>query len=174
MNTKEKASKEIFEFLESDKKCLLLTGTHMFKKHELLISILNTTSDKKILFRANAMNNLGTILKIGQNIKSGIPYGVHNNTWYFDSLEVTTWRRSPFDLDYAIIYPVGSMLRKDSYKKVLEDLNQKGVDKVFLVSCQETQDYSVLDRYVDYKVEYDAEEDDPDYHNRVLEDKKRY
>lgn len=174
MNTKDKAAKEIFEFLESNKECLLLTGTHMFKKHELLVSILNTVPNKKILFRTNALKNLGTFLKADTQFKSGVPYSTINDIdYYFDSIDIKTWNRSPYNIDIAIVYPVSAILSKGLYIKVLKDLQERGAKKVFFVSCQETYNFSILDNYVDQKVIYDVEEEDVEYHNRVIEGKNR-
>ena len=38
MNNLQDASKDILNFLKSDKKCMLITGTHQYKKHILVMS----------------------------------------------------------------------------------------------------------------------------------------
>lgn len=177
MNTKSKAITEIKNFLDSDDLCLLLTGTHMFEKHPLLLRVLvSELNNKTILFRVNSMNNLDTILQ-DSKLKTGVPYSLGSNQLYIDSLNVRTWNKSPYKVDYSIVYPIGSIMKENKYdKRVLDDLKNRTTEKIFLVSCYENNDFSLLDDIVDFKVAYDSEEDDVDYHNRVIDNinKKNY
>ena len=45
----------------------------------------------------------------------------------------------------------------------------KHIEKIFLVSwTDKSDDYSLFDKYVDRQSIYDAEEEDAEYHKRVL------
>ena len=59
MNGKEQAKEKIIEFLKSNEKVMILTGTHQYNKHKLVMAILNNCyKNAKILFRVNGLSNL--------------------------------------------------------------------------------------------------------------------
>jgi hypothetical protein len=41
MNTRDEAIEGIINFLQSDKKALLMTGTHQYEKHKLILRVLS-------------------------------------------------------------------------------------------------------------------------------------
>lgn len=52
MNTRGKATQQIIDFINSDEKCSLLTGTFQNEKHPLVLNVLNELyKGSKILFR---------------------------------------------------------------------------------------------------------------------------
>ena len=56
MGNREQSVVQIEEFLESNEKCMLLTGTHQYEKHKLIMRILNKKLERHlILFRTNSM-----------------------------------------------------------------------------------------------------------------------
>lgn len=70
-----------------------------------------------------------------------------------------------------IFYPIDSVARGDVNIKCIDNLfADKEIGKVFLVSWTDMNyDYSIFDKYVNRKCVYDAEEEDAEYHKRVLE-----
>ena len=64
MNTKEKATQGISDFLRSDSKVLLLTGTHQNEKHSLALSLILSEypSPASILFRVNHSMHIRSFL----------------------------------------------------------------------------------------------------------------
>jgi len=171
MNTRKKAKEQIIDFINSDRRCLLLTGTHMYEKHKLVLSILgNEVEHKNILFRANTLKNLDTFLNASNNFKTGTPYEFGSNDIYFDSIDSKTWKNSPNKLDYTIIYPIDSMInQKGVNTKSITNIFDKGCKKVFLIGWSEKFDSSLFDEYVDQKVVFDVEEEDIKYHKRVID-----
>lgn len=77
MGNREKAVAQIEEFLESKEKCMLLTGTHQYEKHKLIMRILNKKLERHlILFRTNSMQNIENEeflgwAKVKRNLKAG-------------------------------------------------------------------------------------------------------
>ncbi|WP_407313668.1 hypothetical protein [Desulfosporosinus sp. SB140] len=83
MGNREQAVAQIEEFLRSNEKCMLLTGTHQYEKHKLIIRILNKKLEGHlILFRTNSMQNIENEeflgwakvkrnLKVGERVKIG-------------------------------------------------------------------------------------------------------
>ncbi|HCQ91680.1 MAG TPA: hypothetical protein DIU45_20720 [Clostridium sp.] len=175
MNGKEQAIEQITEFLKSDEKAIILTGTHQYKKHKLIMALLNKYyKNAKILFRVNGMDNITNeefagFVGIKKTPKSGEWIKVSNNYYAFDSLNRTTWRRSGNKFDFAILYPIDSAIR-GNINDVLEDLTKyKDIRKLFLVSWTDNKsyDYATISKYYDRHVIYDAEEEEPAYHKRV-------
>lgn len=176
MNGKEQAKEKIIEFLKSDQKAIVLTGTHQYNKHKLVMAILNKYyKNAKILFRVNGMSNLTNEDFVGfagvkKTPKSGEPIIIGNNYYTFDSISRSTWSRSKNEYDFVILYPVDSAI-KSNILDILDDLTvHKKIGKVFLVSWTDKKDYnySELSRYYDQHIIYDAEEEDIAYHKRVL------
>ena len=59
MSNKETAIRQFEEFLKSDDKGVLITGTHQYDKHKLAMKVINKHySGANILFRINAMSNI--------------------------------------------------------------------------------------------------------------------
>lgn len=169
MNTLEKAVHEIENFLTSNEKCMLLKGTNQYKKHPLVISLINQSSENiKLLFRVNALQNLDTFLQINQKLKTGTPYKYDKNILYIDSINSQSWTKTPNDFDYAVIYPIDSIIKSNQRDSIMLDVFRRA-KKVILVSWTDSYDYSSIANVIDRIVTYDAEAEDPDYHARVLE-----
>lgn len=186
-NNKENFVKELIDFVNSDsEKVILIKGTHQFKKHSLVMQLLTQYEDfKKGLFRSNSLQNIGLFLNqagnkglLGKKFAAGTAYNLSGTTFYFDSLFTrATWGKSPNDLDFALIYPMDSFCesKKEIKDEFLENiLEWKRIKKIFIVTWTDIRhDYTWLNDYVDRTVVYDAEEEDPDYHQRVLDSSKR-
>lgn len=185
-NNLKNAYEKIISFIESDtEKTILITGTHQYKKHSLVLDILENHYDLKHgLLRSNSLDNIALFLEqAGYNVKlnkkfnSGDSYKIGTLSIQFDSIfSVRTWNNTNRDLDFAIIYPMDSFCEKDSKAKdrlIKDILEERNIRKVFIVSWTDTRhEYDWLNGVVDRKVIYDAEEDDIDYHNRVLNQNK--
>ncbi|MBU3177657.1 hypothetical protein KPL47_15085 [Clostridium estertheticum] len=181
MNTKCEAEKRIHEFLNSENGTMVLSGTHMFKKHKLILNILAKKCENlKILFRVNSLQNTDNRDFLGFKANTGKAYKLGKNELYIDSMNAKSWGKTPNDFDIIIFYPAGSLYKRKSaeVKNNLEDIFKiKNANKIIFVTCQEGKysDISYLKEYDDiFHVEYDSEEDDIEYHKRVLEDKFIY
>ncbi len=176
MNTREKAKEELISFIKGDSRCILLTGTHQYEKHPLVMQALHETyKNAKILFRINSLSNitdrpfLGKCLK--KQPKAGEPVRIGHNTYFFDSFTNRgTWGKSG-NVDFAIVYPIDAVARGDIKLECIETLIANiNIKKIFLISWTDgDKDYGIFDKYIDNRVVYDAEEEDLAYHKRVLE-----
>lgn len=174
MNGKELAIKEIENFLRSNEKGLLITGTHQYEKHRLVMKIINKCyKNAHILFRINSMDNITDDAFIGLHKKprAGEKIKIGNNYYEFDSFNTkSTWSRTCNDLDFAILYPIDALCRSMK-KEAIEDLyNDKKIGKILLCSWTDNlnYDFSKFSEFYSKRVIYDAEEEDFDYHQRVL------
>ncbi len=174
MNGKEQAIEEIEEFLKSDDKGLLITGTHQYQKHVLVMKILNKYyKNAHILFRINSMDNLtdDAFIGLSKKPKAGEKIKIGNNYYEFDSFNTrSTWSRTSNNFDFAILYPIDALCRsmkKDAIKDLYTD---KNIDKIFLCSWTDNlnYDFSKFSEFYSKHVIYDAEEEEPDYHQRVV------
>lgn len=188
MNTKEQATKQIEEFLSSDEQCMLLTGTH-YDKHKLVVRILNKClKNKLILFRTNSMSNAVNDDFLGwagvkKKIKAGERIKVGNNTYECDSINTSsTMSNTNRKFACAIVYPIDLLCRTLNLEPIDQLYKYKEVGKIFLVTDTDGiptglsgwngYDFSLFSKYVSRHVIYDAEEEDPEYHKRVLENRQ--
>lgn len=178
MNTREKAMVAIQGFLESDDKCLRIVGTHQYEKYKLALSAINAfASNKKILFRGNSMQNASDFLGAKRSLKTGERYNLGENYLYVDSINSRTWGNTPHTLDYAVIYPFDSVTKDSGRDEIIRDLmDYKSIGKLFFVSWTDNVDFSWSDKFINREVVFDVEEEDPEYHQRMLDhmNGKRY
>lgn len=176
MNTKNLAIKSIDEFLNSDIQCMLLTGTHQYNKHKLVMAVLNQRyRNRMILFRTNSMQNVSNrdflgFAGVDKTPKAGQTILIENNYYQIDSFNNSgTMYKTTNDIDFAIVYPIDALLRKRNYETIRDLLQYKKLKKIFLVSWIDNQPYDKDFKNLYSKhVIYDAEEEDLHYHNRVL------
>jgi len=178
LGNREQAVAQIEEFLESNEKCMLLTGTHQYEKHKLIMRILNKKLEGHlILFRTNAMQNIENEeflgwAKVKRNLKAGERVKIGKNFYECDSLNTaSTWHKTNHKFSCAILYPFDSLCRSEKLNAIDDLFRDKEISKIFLVSWtdQKDYDYSIFTRYISRHVVYDAEEEDPAYHKRVLD-----
>ncbi|WP_062353383.1 hypothetical protein [Bacillus kwashiorkori] len=178
MNTREKARGEIIEFIKSEgEKCTLLTGTFQNEKHPLVLRTINELLEGcSILFRANSMQNLGSFFNNhSTNFKTGVAYKLGKSRMYIDTINPMTWKKSPHNLDIAVVYPFDSVTKNNSKKRIMDDLfTYRDIQKIFLVSWTDTHDFSWAEEYIDRKIVFDAEEEDPEYHERMIDYLSKY
>ncbi|WP_431785806.1 hypothetical protein [Paenibacillus lactis] len=177
MNTRSEALTKLQEFLYSDEKGLLITGTHQYEKHQLVLKAISIFIDNpsSILFRANSMKNLGSIFeKPSVTFKTGHGYALDSHKVFFDSFTKTSWNNTRKSYDFAVLYPVDALMRNDKlYNDLLTDLyDRRNINKIFLVSWTDWQEYDykklLSQGFVSRQVVFDALEENPEYHNRVL------
>ena len=179
MNNKENLIKSSLNFLNSDEKVVLITGTNQYEKHKTIIKLLNEhCPNSKILFRTNSMTNiynesfLGWTRYLKKKIKSGETLKISKNYYQVDSFNTEqTWNQTDNKFDYAIVYPLDACIRDKTLEKVLNNLlNEKKIEKIFLISCTDSikYDYEKFSNYYFERIIYDALEEDPEYHKRVL------
>lgn len=176
-NNKENLLHNIEEFLCSEEKCMFITGTNQYKKHIMVMAALDhLEANSHILFRSSTMQNLLEREFLGRFIskqpKIGQAFRIENSIYEADTFtNSSSWRKSSREFDYAILYPIDSIARGDTKIKCIDNLFvDKKIGKVFLVSWTDVNyDYSIFEKYVDRKCVYDAEEEDIEYHRRVLE-----
>lgn len=179
MNGKDKAINDIVEFLKSDRRCILITGTHQYKKHVLVMALLDKYyKNAKILFRASGVNHAFSTKDIlGQfNLKtkkSGELFELYNNYYAVDSYKRRdTWYKSNDNYDFAIVFSIDAILQNSVDIECIQELfERESIKKIFLISWTDHFDdnYSKLDKYLDAKTFYDVEEENIEYHNRVKE-----
>ena len=179
MNNREILSKEIIKFIKSDdEKIMLITGTHQYEKHMEVLRTLNQNvqAGVKVLFRINGKDNIDSIFQSSlKSAKLNTRIKVGNLRMYIDTINKKSWRNERYNV--SILYPVDSICRKkdEQRKEVLNDLIRNTVNKVFIVSWTDSYDYSWLDEFgIDRTVVFDAEEEDPAYHGRVIENINRF
>lgn len=178
MNNKENAIRQIEAFLQSDEKCMLLTGTNQYEKHKLVMRVLNNQLENHLLlFRTNAMQNISNNEHLGwagvkRNPKAGERIRIRKNTYECDSLNSSnTWYKTNRKFSCALVYPIDPLCRDDKMDAIDDLFDHKDISKIFLITWTDRREYgySLFDKYVDRRVAYDAEEEDPAYHKRVLD-----
>ena len=176
MNNRQQATEKIIDFIKSENKILLLTGTYQYEKHKLVLQQIarSVLSPSSILFRANGMDNVSSFLgKSTTRFQTGTPYKLGNHKLFIDTINVGSWKRTYDEYDFAILYPIDSVLKMKNKEAILDDLCiHRHIGKIFIVSWtdHESDDYSWLDKYqLNDRVIFDAEEENPKYHARVLE-----
>lgn len=107
-----------------------------------------------------------------KGIKSGQNVEISKNIYQIDSFNTKqTWNRTDDEFDYAIVYPIDACIRDKSLEKVLKNLlDEKDIKKIFLISWTDSikYDYEKFSNYYCERIIYDALEENPKYHNRVL------
>lgn len=177
MNTFDEAVRRISSYLESDDKFLLISGTHQYEKHILALRLVFNSykSPTTVLFRSNSMqslkgrNFLGRLFNSRINFKTGTPYRIRGGyTLFVDSINRRTWNSSPQDIDVGIIYPIDS-LNFNNGDDCVQDLIDRNAKKIILITWTDNKDFSWVNQYNPCHVVYDAEEENPEYHQRVKE-----
>jgi hypothetical protein len=174
MNTRENAINEIVDFLKSDEKGLLITGTHQFEKHKLVMALLEKYyRNAKILFRINALDNIinDDFTPLKRKPKAGDFVRLENNYYCFDSsFNKGTWHNTIGDFDFALMYPIDALVDSNRVEPIAELTQFRNIPKVFYCTWTDRQshDLSILTPYCSKHVIYDSEEEDPEYHKRVL------
>lgn len=174
-NNKANIIKEISDFLDSNEKGMLITGTHQYKKHIAAMHVINEKyMNYHILFRTNGMGMVQTHLKsiVKKTPRAGDLMRIKNNIYEFDAFTSSrTWFKSSDEISVIIVYPIDPIARGDVKLGCIDELYEfKQFDKIIFISWTDNpkNDYSIFDEYVDRKSVYDAEEEDLEYHKRVL------
>lgn len=172
MNNKESALKSIIDFLGSEEKYLILNGTNQYEKHPLVLAavVYAAPANSTILFRVNHKTHikdfLSSVINLSKNPQPGKPIKVDGKYLYVDTINPSSWGKTPRKIDYAIIYPIDSLNSKTGDDN-LTDVKNRNPQKIFLVTWTDNKDMSWTNSYNPTIVTYDAVEEDPDYHHRV-------
>ena len=175
MNNKNQALITISEFLQSEERGLLITGTNQYKKHLLIMAALDMYyKNAKILFRINALQNTTDRNFVGlqKQPKAGETVQIGNNSYQFDAIfNRGTWHKSGIDFDFAIVYPLDALSSERNIEPIADIVNNKRPGKLFLCSWTDNgeYDYGIFSDFFSAHVVYDAEEEDAAYHQRVLD-----
>lgn len=178
MSNKATAISQFEEFLKSDDKGILITGTHQYEKHKLAMKVINKHyNGAKILFRINALKNIDDDDFLGwagvkKQPKAGEQVRIGKNYYQFDSFNNSgTWYKTDHNFDLAIVYPIDSLCREKDIKPIRDLYERKHIKKIILCSWTDKAeyDYSLFRDYYINNIVYDALEKDPEYHKRVLE-----
>lgn len=177
-NNKEEFIIKIKEFLDSENKGILVTGTNQYKKHKLIMAIIDKKfKNVNVLFRTNSMENISNKEFVGwtgfkkRTIKSGQKVRIGRNFYEFDTFNTTnTWSRTSSNFDFAIVYPIDSMIRENKINGINDLYINKNIKKIFLVSWTDNKSYNydIISKYYDEHIIYDAKEENLEYHKRVL------
>jgi len=171
MNDNKQILVQLKNFLESDERGLLLTGTHESKKQKLIMGLLGTIyKDKRILVRTHHMNNLQscfgwTGLKKTPQIGKGIR--LLNNIYCFDTIyRPDTWNKTSNNYDFAIIYPFDIIVSSGD-SKAIADLYKRSIPKIFLIThdCYPDYDFADFKEFISSYLEFNIE--DLAEHNRI-------
>lgn len=170
MNGKKEAISQLLTFLKSDERFAILTGTHEHKKHKLALQVIDYYyKGKNILFRGNTKQNVSIYLLDHKAVKIGHPYRLQNNVMYIDTVNRRTWGKNGQPTEIAIVYPLKSIEKKQDRDLVVNNLiDSLKVKKVLFISCYDTLDLSWT-KDIKTKIVYDSLEENPEYHQRVLD-----
>lgn len=87
-------------------------------------------------------------------------------TLYVDTMNRASWRSTPQHVDVAIVYPLDALEPVED--ECVQDLVSRGAKRVFLVSWTDNKNFDWVDQLKPVRVVYDAEEEDPEYHQRMI------
>lgn len=89
---------------------------------------------------------------------------------YLDTINRTSWKKTRYDYDFGILYPLDSAYKDAKRDELLQDLINR-CNKVLLVSWTDNTsfDYSKINHFLDSHVIFDALEERPNYHQRILD-----
>lgn len=165
MNTRKEAEAALAEFMDSNEKVALLTGTNEYRKRVLALeTFVKQEAGLNILFRANYIDNFQVFYAhFDIKFKVGKPYRLENHTLYIDTIRENSWDKSPLEVDHAVLYPLegASLLKERARLKLMDDLLRRVSGKIILVDHGSTGENAWLSDFVDRRVSYDEEEGDP-------------
>lgn len=176
MNTRKIAIESILSFLQTEERVLLLTGTHQNEKHILALSTVLSQykTPATVLFRTNSMSNvedfLSPVIRIVKKPRTGVPMPIVGGyNLYVDTINPASWRATPHEIDVSLVYPLDSLDYERGDYCVQDLLQHRGSKKVFLISWTDNVDFDWVEQFNPVHTVFDAEEERPDYHQRMLD-----
>lgn len=171
--TRQSAWDALLEFMRGEATIALVTGTYQREKHGLALhaAIESLSQRSNLLFRTNSVPHVADFLSpvFGDVPLRGRVFQVEGgHVLYGDSMNPSSWSKTPGQIDVAVVYPIDSLDRKAA-DACLEDLRRRGVKKLFLVSWTDNKDFSWADHLEPVRIVFDAAEERPDYHERMME-----
>jgi hypothetical protein len=176
MNNRSQLLQGLEDFFSSNERVLLVTGTHQYNKHKVVMAYIDKAfQNARIHFRTNGMDNLCNKDFLGfaglkKKPNSGDLVRLSNNWYIFDSFNTRTWHNTLGNNNISLIYPVDAIIRNKSFN-IIEEILDRTTQKIILISWTDhtNDDYEALSEVYDRCLVYDAEEENPEYHKRVLE-----
>lgn len=165
MSNKKAVISQIEEFFKSEDKGVLITGTQLYQKHLLAVAwIEKNYKNANVLFRTNALQSVSERSFLGcvgvkKQPKAGEIIPIGKNYYQFDSFNNEgTWDRTGYKFDFAIVYPIDALLRKNNFKAIDDLYEFKEINKIILCSWidKSSYDYSALNKYCNSHIIYDA------------------
>jgi len=173
MSNREEVIQGISEFISSNKRFLFLNGTHQYEKHVIVLKTIFTVYEPpaSILIRVNHTQNIESIInpviKFKSRLKTGKTYNIGKGfSLNFDTINKQSWGSSPRKIDIAVLYPLDSLNEKTGDENI-QSILSRDPDKIFLVTWTDNKDFSWINHFEPDRISYDAEEEDPEYHERV-------
>lgn len=181
MNNRANLISQIEDFMSSDEKCMLITGTHQYEKHKTVIEFLEEHyKGLSILFRSSGMCMLTNreflgFAGVSKQPKAGAKFNIGRNLYQCDSFNKdSTMYKTSNDFIVAIVYPLDSILKNGDISGIENLFSRNKVEKIFLITWTDRKEHDLtkISEYVNRYVIYDAKEEIYDYHIRVLENMK--
>ena len=175
MHGKAEAVKDIVRFLGDDESGMLITGTFQCKKHYLVMAVLEQNyKNARILFRINSMQNIAMreFTPLKKVPRAGELVRIGQNYYEFDAaFSKQTWSKTSQSFDACIVYPIDAICSKPDIEPIQDLHKYKQINKCFYCSWTDSprNNYSLLESFYTCSTVYDAEEEDPSYHKRVLD-----
>ncbi|MHA1450132.1 MAG: hypothetical protein ACTSP4_11995 [Candidatus Hodarchaeales archaeon] len=112
---------------------------------------------------------LSPVIELSSDPKSWKPKSIGGGfTLVTDTINRRSWRSGTLVPDVAVVYPIDAM-DYDEGDACVHNLIRRGIKKIFLVSWTDNKDFGWIDQFEPVHSVYDAEEEDPEYHERVME-----
>lgn len=160
-NTKD----QISDFIKSDCKHCIVTGSNIEKKYIEILKYLNSLGKKlRILIRVNSMSN--TEYFFNKPRKTGKSYRIGNLTIFFDSLQSRSQQNTPREFNCIIVYPINSLIGMTD-NNIEDIINHRKSDKVFWISHLDNMDFRYLQEICDVEHNIKIDSNDEQTHERI-------
>jgi hypothetical protein len=167
MNGRQQAIDKISDFIQSDKKMLLLNGTFQNEKHVLVLNVLQSLVEATVLFRLNRKGNEFLSDFISKTPAPGSFTRADRLSIAVDTMSSRTWVTSPREVGVGIVYPLDSLHNRGG-DECMHDMMRRA-QKVFAVTWTDNVAYHWMDQFDPVRVTFDCEEERSDYHERMQE-----
>lgn len=153
---------KIENFLQSDKKCALVTGKQSFQNHLRVIKVIEKQFEHShVLLRINKIGEVKNIfapITFDSPVAFGRKYDVNGVCFEIDSaFDSLSWSKTSKQFNFAIVYPINNIIRGNGTKAIKNLFTDKNVNKIFL--CTDTNHdehrYFMISEYCTMQIEFD-------------------
>ena len=135
MTTRDEAQQALHAFLQGSERFLFLNGTFQNEKHVLVLNAVGVALHRPatILFRSNSSRQTDGFLKptgIPKSPKPGQHLDFNGHRLYADTIQRSSWKKSPAMVDVAIVYPIDSMGGDEGSECVADLIRRKPSKRV--------------------------------------------